>query len=179
MTMHILYYALKTDDGQQGSAVAIYAPIWDTSSAMNIYAGMASSEIFYLTKGWHTVYLHGQSNFYGNSGKYTISGSMSIMAFPEYTVITVTSPNGGESWLHGTSKTITWKSDGNPGANVIIELYKAGVKNAVISSKTPNDGSYGWYIPSYQPLGPDYKIKITSYDDSKYYDWSNNNFKIY
>lgn len=93
--------------------------------------------------------------------------------------IKVTSPHGGESWAKGTTETITWESYGNPGANVKIELYKYGVLNSVISSKTPNDGVYSWHIPALQPIGTDYKIKITSYENSKYYDWCDHKFKIY
>lgn len=164
-------YRLYTDDNQYGSYIDTYG------QDSGIYMGISSTEIFYLTKGWHTIYLYGASTPYGDV--YTVWGSISIMAFPEYTALTVTSPNGYETWYRGQTKTITWTSKGSPGANVKIELYKAGVKNAVISSKTPNDGSYSWYVPTYQPTGADYKIKITSYEDPTYYDWSNNYFKIY
>ena len=92
----------------------------------------------------------------------------------------MTSPNGGENWAKGTTKSIKWTKYGQPGANVKIELYKAGVLNSVISSITPNDGIYSWYIPVFQPIGTDYKIKISSTSEpTKYYDWSDNNFKIY
>jgi 5-hydroxyisourate hydrolase-like protein (transthyretin family) len=92
--------------------------------------------------------------------------------------ITVTSPNGGESWQRGISKTITWSSSGSPGANVKIDLYKAGVFKQTIVSSTPNDGSQSWYVPTTQTLGTDYKIKVTSTSNSAYADMSNNNFII-
>ena len=38
--------------------------------------------------------------------------------------ITVTSPNGGETWQRGTSHTVTWSYTGSPGSNVKITLLK-------------------------------------------------------
>jgi hypothetical protein len=163
-------YGLRTDDGQYSPNVAMYG-------MSGIFTGISTSKIFYLTKGWHTIYLYGKSTPY-TGNYYTVWGSMSIVAFPEYTAITVSIPNGNEILYKGKGVYLYWKSDGKPGANVKIELYKAGILNSVISSKTPNNGIYTWYIPTYQPTGSDYKIKITSYEDAGYYDWSNGNFKI-
>jgi len=92
--------------------------------------------------------------------------------------ITVVSPNGGENWARGTIRTIRWTSSGSPGANVKIELLKAGVLNRVITSSTANDGSHSWAIPSTQTLGTDFKIRVTSTANSAYTDTSNNNFTI-
>jgi len=92
--------------------------------------------------------------------------------------ITVTAPNGGQNWVRGTAHTITWTSTGSPGANVKIELLKAGVLNTVISSSTANDGSYSWTISSTQTLGTDYKIRITSTSITSITDSSDNNFAI-
>ncbi len=135
------------------------------------------SRLTYLTKGWHTLGLSGYADPFGEF--YDVYGYISIIAEPEYTAIKVTSPNGGESWTKGTTNTIKWTKYGQPGTNVKIELYKAGILKNVISSMTPNDGAYSWPIPTIQPIGTDYKIKITSTSDSRYYDWSNNNFRIY
>lgn len=94
--------------------------------------------------------------------------------------IVVTSPNGGENWIKGTTNTITWSSYGNPGAYVRIELLKGGIKYKTISYLTPNDGSYDWSIPSGTgiSIGSNYKVKITSVTNSKYNDTSDNNFAI-
>lgn len=92
--------------------------------------------------------------------------------------INVLSPNGGEVWLTGNNKELKWGSTGNTGANVKIELYKAGVLNKVIVSSTPNDGSYYWIVPTTQAAGKDYKIKITSTSFANILDFSNNYFTI-
>ncbi len=134
------------------------------------------SNIFYLSKGWHTVNIEGYAIRFGTNPSYWVNGMINVVAFPEYTGIKVNYPNGGENWVR-TTKTITWTSFGKSGDYVKIELYKGGVLssnlNAVIASKTPNDGSYDWYIPTYQPIGEDYKIKIISNMDSTY-----TNFRI-
>ncbi len=93
--------------------------------------------------------------------------------------IIVISPNGGENWQRGTTRTISWKKDGNVGPYIKIQLYKSGILKNTISSSTLNDGSYSWTVPWSLLLGSDYKIKITSTSNSIYYDWSNNYFRIY
>ena len=61
--------------------------------------------------------------------------------------ITVTSPNGGESWIATTSHDITWTSTGTI-ANVNIEYTTDGGTNWTgVAVSTPNDGSYSWTIP--------------------------------
>jgi hypothetical protein len=143
------------------------------------YVPIQASRLTYLSKGWHTLYTNGYAGLYETTDNYKVYGYISITAFPEYTAITVINPNGGESWTKGTTKTIKWTKVGQPGANVKIELYKAGVLNSVISPLTPNDGQYSWYIPTSQTIGTDYKIKISSTSEpTKYFDWSNNNFSI-
>jgi YD repeat-containing protein len=96
--------------------------------------------------------------------------------------ITVTIPNGGESWNAGGTYTISWTYAGNPGSNVKIELFKNAVLNRTITSSTSvgsgGSGSYNWAIPATQTGGADYKIKVTSTSSSTYTDTSDNNFTI-
>jgi 5-hydroxyisourate hydrolase-like protein (transthyretin family) len=92
--------------------------------------------------------------------------------------LTVTAPNGGQTWARSSVHSITWTSTGSPGANVKIELLKGGVVNRVISSSTANDGSYSWTVPSTQTVGSDYKIRITSTSITSITDSSNSNFAI-
>ncbi len=90
----------------------------------------------------------------------TDSSNSYFALIPE--TLTVTSPNGGENWVGGSTHSITWMSTGSPTALVKIELVKPGVAlNKVIISSTPNDGSYDWVIPMTQALGSDYRVKIT------------------
>jgi len=88
--------------------------------------------------------------------------------------ITVVSPNGGESWLAGTSNTITWTS--NISDDVKIELYKGGNIFYTIANSTSNVGNYLWAIPDTLHSGNDFKVKITSVLDSSITDYSDSGF---
>jgi hypothetical protein len=95
--------------------------------------------------------------------------------------VTVTSPNGGEVWLYGTTHPITWND--NICENVRIELWKGGTIFSILAQSTPSDGSFSWAITSSYPLGNDYKIKILSVASnsgttSTVFDFSDNNFTI-
>jgi len=92
--------------------------------------------------------------------------------------ITVTSPNGGESWQQGTTHTITWTSSGDVGPSVWIELDKGGALSTIVQSSTPNDGSYDYQILPNQVPGSDYTIKIRSTSNASYSDESDRPFSI-
>jgi hypothetical protein len=88
--------------------------------------------------------------------------------------ITVISPNGGESWLAGTSNTITWTS--NISEDVKIELYRGGSILFTIANSTSNGGNYLWTIPDTLQPRMDYKVKISSVLDSSLCDFSDSGF---
>ena len=86
--------------------------------------------------------------------------------------ITVTSPNGGESYARmmgtGTPVLIRWSYTGNPGSTVKIELLKEGAFYKTLTSSTSigsaGSGSYSWQIPAGTELGttlydPGYQYK--------------------
>ncbi|MEE9431283.1 MAG: hypothetical protein V3V16_09595 [Melioribacteraceae bacterium] len=52
--------------------------------------------------------------------------------------------------------------------NVIIKLDRKDYEQYIISTKTPNDGSFEW-IPGNIPPSHHYKIKLISYDNSLVY----------
>ena len=45
--------------------------------------------------------------------------------------------------------------------DVKLELFEGSAKDSVISDATSNDGYFSWTIPSEQPPGDDYKVRIT------------------
>jgi len=73
-----------------------------------------------------------------------IGTSLEIVSSGE--TITVTSPNGGESWEIGSVHNVTWTASGSI-ANVMIELQRtvAGSWETIVAS-TINDGSYPWTV---------------------------------
>jgi 5-hydroxyisourate hydrolase-like protein (transthyretin family) len=99
--------------------------------------------------------------------------------------ISVTTPNGGESWQADTTHTIQWTYTGNPGSTVKIDAYRitgTALAHFPIVGSTPvgsgGTGSYSWKIPADQPAGSDYKIAVTSTTVSSCTDMSDNNFTI-
>lgn len=66
---------------------------------------------------------------------------------PVVGTVTVTSPNGGESWASGSAQTITWTS--SDVTNVHLESTIDGSSWATIIASTPAAaGSYPWTVPA-------------------------------
>ncbi|MFZ3167033.1 MAG: Ser-Thr-rich GPI-anchored membrane family protein [Candidatus Methanoperedens sp.] len=112
----------------------------------------------------------------------TINASNNDTSDENFTIpvpsITVTTPNGGETWRRGTTQTIKWNSTESPLTYVKIELLKAGVLNRVIIASTLNDGIHPWPIPTTQALGSDFKIRINNTINPAITDSADNNFNI-
>ena len=98
--------------------------------------------------------------------------------------ITVTTPNGGESWKRGTSHTVAWSYTGSPGSDVEIVLLKAGTEVGTIahsiSTGSGGKGSYTWPITSAPTAltGSDFKVSVQSLSQPAVKDASNNYFTI-
>ncbi len=61
--------------------------------------------------------------------------------------VTVTSPNGGESWVGGSAHSITWTSSGI--TNVKVEYTLNGSTWSTITASTAaSAGSYSWTVPN-------------------------------
>lgn len=94
----------------------------------------------------------------------------------ETPTITVTSPNGGETWTQGSSRTISWTTTGTVG-NVKIEYTSNnGTSWSTIVSSTGNDGSYTWTVPVVSST--QCKVRISEAGDSSPTDTSNAVFTI-
>ena len=107
-------------------------------------------------------------NGYGSEGnikrkltKDDISGIKGIYGSKS---IKVKYPNGQETWVRGNAYTIKWSYKGNLGPDVKIQLLKNGSVVGVITSSTPNDGSYDWTSSIKKNPGIDYKIRVTEYE---------------
>ena len=88
--------------------------------------------------------------------------------------IAVTSPNGKETWIKGTTYTITWT--GNISGDVKIRLLSGDRKTvAIIAPAIPSSGSFDWTIPASLADG-NYKVKIDSLEDRTVQDQSDARF---
>ena len=92
------------------------------------------------------------------------------------TTVAVTAPNGGETFVLGTSNDITWTSDIT--GNVRITLLKGGVQVATIAFGTPNDGLYTWTVSPMLAPGTDYTVKVGSCINPLVFDESDAPFEI-
>jgi len=90
--------------------------------------------------------------------------------------LVVTSPDGGENWLQGSSHAITWVT--NVTSLVKIDLYKGGVFHHTIEAGAPGTGTYTWNISAGLTTGSDYRVVITSVANPSATDQSNADFTI-
>lgn len=91
--------------------------------------------------------------------------------------ITVTAPNGSESWTTGTSQNITWTSANIDGLVKIEYSNNSGSTYATsLATGETNDGTYAWTIA--QPANTLSRIQITSENDTGIKDGSNADFSI-
>ncbi|MDW8241385.1 MAG: M36 family metallopeptidase, partial [Acidobacteriota bacterium] len=107
-----------------------------------------------------------------STGMFTISN-----APPPPATITVTSPNGGETWQIGTTQTVTWTTTGSI-ANVHIELSHTGAAGpyTMLASNTPNDGSQSITVPG--PATTNAFIRVSDAANPATQDTSNAAFTI-
>ena len=94
--------------------------------------------------------------------------------------IKVTSPNDGGIWTMGAKLRISWTYTSNAGADVKIDLLKAGVYKRTIqySKGSGSSGYYYWTLPTSLTAGSDYKVRVTSRTNSAWTDVSDNVFSI-
>lgn len=90
--------------------------------------------------------------------------------------IDISAPDGGEHWAIGSSWDVTWST--NIEGDVRLDLFKGGTWVSEIVASTANDGSYTWSIPSALTADTDYKIKISSIQQSLIFDESADVFAL-
>lgn len=123
------------------------------------------------------------SNIYGSVTYTWIWTVISYTITPSVASVTVDSPNGGEIWSRGTTQIIRWETGNNTevhgnntGAHVKIELLGGTKVVSTIAKNAKNSGSYTWKISKGQSPAANYKIRVTSTNNSL--DTSNNYFTI-
>jgi hypothetical protein len=103
-------------------------------------------------------------------------------AGPTTPSITVTAPNGGETWKRGTTHTVTWTYTGSPGTTVKLVLVKEGIEVGTIIGSTPlgssGTGFYIWPIASSGTTGNDFKVRVESLSQPTINDTSNAIFTL-
>jgi hypothetical protein len=95
--------------------------------------------------------------------------------------ITVTAPNGGESWVRLSRQAVTWSTALTGG--VTISLYRNGAKLGVIAKDIrAAAGTYSWTVGKHSagtaPAGSGYSVRVQSQADAKKFDISDAPFAI-
>lgn len=82
-----------------------------------------------------------------DGGVWDVSDAVFSIVSPVSGVITVRSPNGGESWEAGSNQEITWTSTGDIGSVTLSFSRDNGKIWKAIAQNTQNDGSFEWVVP--------------------------------
>jgi hypothetical protein len=85
----------------------------------------------------------------GNDDEDASDADFTIAPDTEDPVVTVTAPNGGESWTVGASQDITWTATDNVGVTAVDIAYSTdgGASYTDIATGEANDGTYTWTVP--------------------------------
>jgi subtilisin family serine protease len=98
------------------------------------------------------------------SGRCVTGGLLNINDALSTIFLTLTSPNGGESWQIGTTQNITWSYSGI-NSSIKLTLWKDGIQLGVIAViPDPSVGSYAWTVGNYDggpaTAGTGYSIRV-------------------
>lgn len=97
---------------------------------------------------------------------------------PETEMLTITAPNGGQTWIINTEREITW-SGSSAAVIPYVRLYYSidnGSSWTEITPSTPNDGSFTWTVPS--QVTDQARIRVQDAFDGIPSDQSDNTFSI-
>lgn len=85
-------------------------------------------------------------------------------------------PNGGESWLEGTTHLIRWTTQGLVDSVTLEYTLNSGENWVLITNSTKNDGSYSWELP-YTSSSMCF-VRISDHEDNQPSDLSDDTFSI-
>ncbi|HOM66156.1 MAG TPA: hypothetical protein PK591_10105, partial [Ignavibacteriales bacterium] len=179
--------------GENIYAGSTYTINWTTYNVTNVKIEYSSNN----GTSWNTIVGNIASNNGSNSYNWLVPNDTSsnyrirVSDFSNSTIndisdnrftvskITVLSPNGGENWQIGTTKTITWRSNGISQVNIYLNYGAGNFTIATNVSSVGGSGSYNWAIPD-NPLlyTTNAKIIISSSTDPTKADTSDNVFTI-
>ena len=126
-----------------GGPYTFYAQTANKSASSQLVSGLTPGIPYYFVVQTRTEANTNNPNVVTSKNSDEASATPPIPA-----IITVTSPNGGESWGVGSAHAITWTSTGTI-ANVKIEYStNSGTGWTAVIASTANNGSYAWTIPN-------------------------------
>ncbi|HOY32114.1 MAG TPA: hypothetical protein PKW80_09565 [Bacteroidales bacterium] len=158
-----LYYSI--DNGSTWTAITTY-----------FYSSSSTPQYTWTIPNTPSAQVLIRVEDYNNVCKFDVSDAVFTIQAPT-PVITVTAPNGGNTYYVGTSYNITWSSAylTSPYVKIEYSINNGGAWTTIINS-TNNDGSESWTIPntpSAQCL-----VRVSEFNNAVVYDISNAVFSI-
>jgi hypothetical protein len=93
--------------------------------------------------------------------------------------ITVTSPNGGETWSGSSTQNITWTVNTIPSVDIEFSTNNGSTWNTIVTSYSGLSSPFPWQVPSAGPLGSTQcLVRIKSTTNNSISDVSNATFSI-
>ena len=94
-------------------------------------------------------------------------------------ILTVNTPNGGETWSGATVQNITWSSSNVDNIRIEFTTNNGSIWHAIEQTYPAATGTYSWLVPSAGPLGSTQcLIRLTNVLDTTLADVSNAHFSI-
>ncbi len=158
-----------------------YAP--NSSDLRNIYNLISQAianqyEVTYTTHNQNSC-VNPNRNVYIQVNYNSLQGNdYSSYQTPPCCSITVTDPNGGESWDEKSTQTIRWSSTGTSGNVRIRYSFNSGSNWTILTNSTPDDGSWNWALPNVSSDQTHCRVRVEDSDNSACYDVSNSDFTI-
>ncbi|MCC6796423.1 MAG: exo-alpha-sialidase [Candidatus Hydrogenedentes bacterium] len=101
---------------------------------------------------------------------------MSTTVYPQ--PLQIQKPNGGETYVRGVKKSMTWTTSLDPNDSVQIELWRDGAFVHRVDKSTENDGLYKLTIPSDAEQGNGYIVRVILKSYPGVFDESDAPFKV-
>ncbi len=108
-----------------------------------------------------------QVRVFNPAGGISAAQPLTVSPPPDVTppVVTVTSPNGGESWTVGSVHSITWSAADSVGVdsvNIDYSVHGLGGPWAPVAHSLANSGTRGWTVPA--PPTDSAAVRVIAYD---------------
>jgi len=105
------------------------------------------------------------------------AGWLDRVTYGPQPAVVVDVPNGGETLRQREFYTVRWANSADV-MDVKIELYKGGSPFYTITTGTPGDGSYDWFVPLGLDPAADYRVRVAALSNPAVYDESDVDFSI-
>jgi hypothetical protein len=114
------------------------------------------------------------TDYYNSTYNYDVSNA--VFNISPSNDITVTSPNGGESWIGNSVHAITWTNLPSASGQYTLQYSTDGGSTYTTIVNNVSGNSYNWTVPN--TYSTTVKVKVIDYVNNCKYDVSNANFTI-